>query len=209
MRIGIFGGTFNPIHYGHLRAAEEVREALDLEKVLFVPSHLPPHKELASDVPGEMRLEIVRRAIRTNSFFDLCPFEVEQGGDSYSVRTIEHVRECFHTTPYFILGQDAFNEIMTWFEAPRLFGLAHFAVMSRPGAGRPELSEVLGDEAGRFEKTSDGYVNREGNRIVFIRVTPLDISSSRIRDLCRRGRSVAYLVPEEVEEYIRSERIYL
>lgn len=208
MRIGIFGGTFNPVHLGHLRAAEEVREALDLEKVLFVPSYIPPHKELASDVPGSVRLEIVRLATRSNPFFELSPFEVEQGGNSYSVRTIEHVRQRYGGTPWFILGQDAFNEIMTWFQASRLFDLAHFAVMSRPGAERPELAHVLGEEAARFRKASDGYVSREGNRIVFVHVTPLDISSSKIRDLSRQGRSVTYLIPEEVEEYIGSERIY-
>lgn len=208
MRLGIFGGTFNPIHFGHLRVAEEVRQALDLEKVVFVPSYLPPHKELASDVPGSLRLEIVRLAVRSNPFFELSPFEVEQGGNSYSVRTIEHLRQRYRTTPFFILGRDAFNEIMTWFEPVRLFDLAHFVVMSRPGAERPELREVLGDEASRFEKTSDGYVSREGNRIVFVNVTSLDISSSKIRDLCRKGRSITYLVPREVEEYIRSERMY-
>ncbi len=208
MRIGIFGGTFNPVHLGHLRAAEEVREALDLEKVLFVPSYIPPHKELASDVPGSVRLEIVRLAVQSNPFFELSPFEVEQGGNSYSVRTIEHVRQRYGGTPWFILGQDAFNEILTWFEASRLFDLAHFAVMSRPGAERPDLRHVLGEEAARFRTASDGYVSREGNRIVFVHVTPLDISSSKIRDLCRQGRSVTYLIPEEVEEYIGSERIY-
>lgn len=208
MRIGIFGGTFNPIHLGHLRAAEEVREALDLEKVLFVPSYVPPHKELASDVPGSVRLEIVRLAVQSNPFFELSSFEVEQGGSSYSVRTIEHVRQRFQSVPWFILGQDAFNEIMTWYQASCLFDLAHFAVMSRPGAERPELACVLGEEAARFRPAPDGYVSREGNRIMFVRVTPLDISSSKIRDLCRQGRSVTYLMPKEVEEYIGRERIY-
>lgn len=208
MRIGIFGGTFNPIHLGHLRAAEEVREALDLEKVLFVPSHLPPHKELASDVPGRVRLEIVRLAVRSNPFFELSSFEVEQGGSSYSVRTIEHVRQRFESVPWFILGQDAFNEILAWYQTGRLFDLAHFAVMSRPGAQRPELAHILAEEAARFRPAPDGYVSSEGNRIVFVDVTPLDISSSKIRDLCAQGRSVTYLIPKEVEEYIGRERIY-
>lgn len=208
MRIGIFGGTFNPIHLGHLRAAEEVREALDLEKILFVPSYLPPHKELASDVPGRVRLEIVRLAVRSNPFFELSSFEVEQGGSSYSVRTIEHVRQRFESVPWFILGQDAFNEILAWYQTGRLFDLAHFAVMSRPGAQRPELAHILAEEAARFRPAPDGYVSSEGNRIVFVDVTPLDISSSKIRDLCAQGRSVTYLIPKEVEEYIGRERIY-
>lgn len=208
MRLGIFGGTFNPVHLGHLRVAEEVRETLELEKILFVPSYLPPHKELDSGVPGSIRLEIVRRAVSSNPFFELSAFEVEQGGNSYSVRTIDHLRRLHRTTPYFILGQDAFNEILTWYDAQHLFDLAHFAVMSRPGAIRPDLKDVLAEAASRFEKTSYGYVNSQGNRIIFVDVTPLDISSSKIRDLCRQGRSITYLVPREVEEYIRSERIY-
>ncbi|MFY9399599.1 MAG: nicotinic acid mononucleotide adenylyltransferase, partial [Desulfomonilia bacterium] len=110
--------------------------------------------------------------------------------------------------PVFILGRDAFNEIMTWYEAKRLFDLAHFAVMSRPGSPTLELEAVLGEEAGRFEKIPEGYINERGNRIVFVDVTPLEISSSKIRDLCRKGRSIAYLVPREVEEYVRRERIY-
>jgi nicotinate-nucleotide adenylyltransferase len=208
MRIGIFGGTFNPIHLGHLRAAEEVKECLGLEKVIFVPSHLPPHKELHSRVPGSVRLEMTRLAISSNPGFELCGFEVEQGGSSYSVRTIEHLAGRYQTTPVFILGRDAFNEIMTWYEAKRLFDLAHFAVMSRPGAHAPDLTTVLGGEAGRFEQIPEGFVNERGNRIVFVDVTPLEISSSKVRDLCRKGRSIAYLVPREVEEYVRSERIY-
>ncbi len=208
MRVGIFGGTFNPIHFGHLRAAEEVRQEIGLDTVVFVPSYIPPHKELAGSTPADKRLEIVRLAIRTNPSFALSSFEVEQGGSSYSIRTIEHMREKYGVTPFFILGQDAFNEISTWYQSARLFGLAHFVVMSRPDAKRPDLQEVLGEVHESFERTEDGYVNLMGNRIMFVRVTPLDISSSLIRSLRRQGRSVRYLVPEEVEDYIRNERMY-
>jgi nicotinate-nucleotide adenylyltransferase len=208
MRLGIFGGTFNPIHFGHLRAAEEVRQEIGLDTVVFVPSYVPPHKELAGRIPADKRLEIVRLAIRNNPFFTLSSFEVEQGGNSYSIRTIEYMREKYGVTPHFILGQDAFNEISTWYESGRLFGLAHFAVMSRPDAERPELEDVLGGMAASFERTDGGYVNEAGNRIMFVNVTPLDISSSLIRSLRRQGRSIKYLVPEEVEEYIRDERMY-
>ncbi|MFY9396731.1 MAG: adenylyltransferase/cytidyltransferase family protein, partial [Desulfomonilia bacterium] len=102
MRIGIFGGTFNPIHLGHLRAAEDVRESLGLEKVIFVPSYLPPHKELDSQVPGDVRLAMTRLAVRSNPAFEPCGFEVEQGGNSYSVRTIEYLAGRYRTTPVFI-----------------------------------------------------------------------------------------------------------
>jgi nicotinate-nucleotide adenylyltransferase len=208
MRLGIFGGTFNPIHFGHLRAAEEVRQAAGLDEVLFVPSHIPPHKELAGNATAAQRLEIVRLAIRSNPFFRLSSFEVEQGGSSYSIMTIEHVRRDYGITPHFILGRDAFNEISTWYQAKKLFGLAHFVVMSRPGATGLVLADVLGELAEDFRRDEGGYVNKCGNRIVFVEVTALDISSSLIRDLCKRGKSIRYLVPEEVEEYMKKERMY-
>lgn len=208
MRLGIFGGTFNPIHFGHLRAAEEVRQESGLDTVVFVPSYIPPHKALAGSTPADQRLEIVRLAIQTNPSFALSSFEVDQGGNSYSIRTIEHARMQYGVTPYFILGQDAFNEISSWYQSERLFDLAHFVVMSRPEAGRPVLEDVLGAMSASFEKTDGGYVNGAGNRIMFVDVTPLDISSSLIRSLRKQGRSIKYLVPEEVEEYIRNERMY-
>ncbi len=208
MMLGIFGGTFNPIHIGHLRVAEEVLQYLELDKVVFVPSYLPPHKDLADNVRGDKRLEIVRLAIAENPRFEVSPFEVDSRGNSYSIRTIEHIREACQTTPYFILGQDAFNDILTWFEKDRLFDLTHFAVMSRPHSLRPSLKDVIGPHASRYRAAGRGYVNECGNEIVFVDVTPLDISSSRIRELCREGKSIQYLVPTAVEHYIKNERMY-
>lgn len=208
MRPGIFGGTFNPIHVGHLRAAEEIREHLDLEKIIFVPSCIPPHKELDGDVAGEKRLEIVRLSTRGNPCFEVSSYEVEHPGSSYSVRSIEHFRDVYGATPFFILGQDAFNDISTWYESWRLFDLAHFAVMSRPGAARFPLHDVLGPPAGRYRETGRGYVNDAGNEIVFVDVTAYAVSSSRIRRLCRQGRSIRYLVAEDAYGYISRERIY-
>lgn len=208
MKLGIFGGTFNPIHYGHLRSAQEVSEDLGLERLIFIPSFIPPHKELAHDVPGGQRLETVRLAIQDNPLFELSAFEVEAGVTSYSIKTIEHVRKRYQTTPYFILGQDAFNEIISWYEAPRLFSLTHFVVMTRPGSPRQPLSATLGDLSAPFTATDTGYRNAGGCEIIFLEVTPLDISSSLIRSLCRSGRSIRYLVPPAVEAYIARERIY-
>jgi nicotinate-nucleotide adenylyltransferase len=208
MRIGLFGGTFNPIHIGHLRVAEEVREALGLEKVIFVPSYLPPHKELANNVNAEKRLEIVRLSIRSNPGFEASSFEVESGGNSYSIRTIEHMRRKYGSTPYFILGQDAFNEISSWFETEKLFDLAHFVVMTRPDIPCPCIDDVLRGSAARFRQTERGYRNECGNEIIFVKVTPYTLSSSMIRELCKKGKSVRYLVPEEAYDYITKERIY-
>jgi nicotinate-nucleotide adenylyltransferase len=209
MRLGLFGGTFNPIHIGHLRVAEEVREAFDLEKIIFMPSCLPPHKELADNVRADKRLEIVRLSLKSNPYFEVSSFEVDNQGSSYSIRTIEHIRSMYGCTPYFILGQDAFNEISTWFKAERLFDCAHFAVMSRPSTLRLPLEEVLGENAARFVPMEQGFINDKGNQILFVDVSPYNISSSMIRELCKKGASIRYLVCEEVHDYITRERIYV
>jgi nicotinate-nucleotide adenylyltransferase len=209
MRIGIFGGTFNPIHYGHLRAAENVRKEAFLEKVIFVPSHIPPHKELADATPSEKRLEAVRLAISGNSHLEVSSFEVDAKGTSYSIKTIEHFSSIYKTIPYFILGQDAFNEIMSWFDARRLFSVAHFIVMSRPGARKPELEAVMGAFAKTFRKTPEGYTSSSGKDIIFMDVAPNDISSSFIRDCIKAGKPVDEFIPPAVEKYIREERMYM
>ncbi|MBN1636343.1 MAG: nicotinate-nucleotide adenylyltransferase [Deltaproteobacteria bacterium] len=208
MRLGVFGGTFNPIHLGHLRAAEEVRENLAFDKIIFVPSFIPPHKDLYDVVEGHKRLEIVRRAISEYPYFDVSSFEIDQGGKSYSIRTLEHLRDTYNATPYFILGQDAFDEISTWFDTKRLFSVAHFVVMSRPGTERKPLSKIMGGIADTFQTDENGFVNKLNKKIVYIDITPLDISSSAIRRMSKQGRSITFLVPPEVEAYIKQERIY-
>jgi len=208
MRLGVFGGTFNPIHIGHLRAAEEVRENLAFDKIIFIPSFIPPHKNLKGVVEGHKRLEIVRRAIRECTGFDVSSFEIDQGGKSYSIRTLEHLLDIYNATPYFILGQDAFDEISTWFDVKRLFSVAHFVVMSRPGSERKSLNKILGSIADTFQPHENGFVNKHNKKIIYIDITPLDISSSAIRKMIKLGRSIKFLVPPEAESYIKQERIY-
>ncbi len=208
MRIGIFGGTFNPIHYGHLRAAEDVRRAAFLDKVILVPSHIPPHKELADATSSEKRLEAVRLAISGNPHLEVSSFEVDAKGTSYSIKTIEHFSSIYKTVPYFILGRDAFNDIMSWYDARRLFEVAHFIVMSRPGANKPGLNAVMGKFSKTFSKTSHGYISMAGRDIIFIDVTPNDISSSAIREYIKEGRPLTGFVPPAVEKYIYEERMY-
>lgn len=209
MRIGIFGGTFNPVHYGHLRAAEDIRKEAFLEKIIFVPSHIPPHKELADSTPSEKRLEVVRLAISSNPHFEVSSFEVDAKGTSYSIKTIEHFASMYKTVPYFILGQDAFNDIMSWFDAKRLFSVVHFIVMSRPGAKKSVLEAIMGEFAKTFIPNPEGYTSMSGRDIIFIDVAPNDISSSVIRELIKEGRPVTGLVPPAVEKYIYEERMYV
>jgi nicotinate-nucleotide adenylyltransferase len=196
--IGAFGGTFNPVHLGHLRVAEEVREALGIERVVFVPAKIPPHKEAASVAPPEIRLEIVREAVAGNPNFLVSDLELSREGPSYSVDTLSEMRR--NCAPgrrlWFIMGSDAFRDIHTWHRYPELFELADIAVMSRP----PHRSLVAPPAAlvDQFDPTETGFRHVSGHEVRFVPVTLLDISSTIIRRALAQGRSVRYLVPEVI-----------
>jgi nicotinate-nucleotide adenylyltransferase len=216
-RVGIFGGTFNPIHLGHLRAAEEVLEALSLERILFVPSGEPPHKT-GSDgdpiAPAAERLAWVRAAVAGNPRFAVEPLEIERGGPSYSVETLRTIgRRMAPELPVFVIGIDAFADVAAWREPEALFTLAHFAVISRPrppAAATPHwIPERLRDA---FELSGDGLSGRHqksGNWVRRLEIRALDISASDVRARLRRGRSVRYLLPEAVLEAVLKSRVYL
>lgn len=198
MELGIFGGTFHPVHLGHLRAAEEVREALGLARVLFVPAKLPPHKDARAVAPSEVRLDLVRRAVAGNGAFAVSDLELGRGGLSYSVDTLRELRDGLAPGDrlWFLVGSDAFREIHTWFRYPEIFTLADLAVMSRPpeAAPPPPPSALAGD----FTPFPGGLLHRSGREVRFVPVTLLDISGTAIRRALVEGRSVRYLVPEEV-----------
>ena len=215
-RVGIFGGTFNPVHIGHLRAAEEVVEILGLERMIFVPSADPPHK---SDLPGDpiakadKRLEWVELAIRDNPRFAVDPLEIERGGASYSVDTLRAIgRKIAPEKPVFTIGHDAFVEIDSWREPETLFELAHFAVITRPPVTRVSLADSLPrciQHAVELEE--DGLSGVHGPArgwIRLIEIPALDISSSEIRLRLRAGRSLRYLLPPAVAEAVEKSGAY-
>lgn len=216
--VGVYGGTFNPIHVGHLRAAEEAGEALGLERVLFVPSAVPPHKtEEPGDViaPGPERLAWVRLAIADNPRFAADPSEVERGGASYLVDTLRELRERLRGAseePVFLIGSDAFAEMGAW-RAPReLFGLAHLAVIARPGARPGRLADWLPDEVRDLvELAPDGRSGRHrsaGTWLQMVEIAGFDLSASALRRRLREGRSVRYLLPEPVRAAVLASGIY-
>jgi nicotinate-nucleotide adenylyltransferase len=215
-RIGIFGGTFNPIHIAHLRAAEEVVEALDLERMIFVPSADPPHKvDIPGDriAPAELRLEWVRLAIRDNPRFEVDAIEIERGGASYSVDTLRTIgARIAPEKPVFAIGQDAFVEIDSWREPKTLFELAHFAVITRPPVAVVSLADWLPgcirdvvepDATGVFAAHPEA-----GTWIRLIEIPALDISSSDIRIRLRGNESVRYLLPAAVHEAVEKSDAY-
>jgi len=214
-RIGILGGTFNPIHNGHLRVAEEVHQAFALQKIYLVPSARPPHKGASGVVAAEDRLAMVRRARRGNPFLGTSSYECRKGGTSYSVATLDYFRKRFVGAElYFVIGWDAWCEIGTWYSFSKLFSLANFIVISRQGA-KPWIDGsadslfpfALKDEF-CYEKEF-GYRHISGNRLHFMTVTRLDISSSQIRHETAAGRSLRYLVPDAVAGYIYRNGLYV
>ncbi|PLX97000.1 MAG: nicotinate-nicotinamide nucleotide adenylyltransferase [Desulfuromonas sp.] len=212
MRIGIFGGTFNPIHFGHLRMAEEVRETCALDRILFMPTATPPHKKLAGDVPFAQRLAMVREAIAGNPTFAVTDLEGRREGKSFSVHTLEILhREEPGIEPFFIMGMDSFCDIETWREYRRLFSLAHLVVLRRPGVEAPPADNPLPVAMqGEFcyDHAAVAYRHVSGYKVFFLCETYLDISSTQIRQLIACERSARYLLPPVVEAYIDRHGLY-
>jgi len=212
MRTGIFGGTFNPIHQAHLRIAEEVREKCALDRVIFVPAASPPHKRVSDDVSFAHRLAMVELAVADHPQFLVSDLESCRGGKSYSVHTLEIFRESNPNDElFFIIGMDSFRDLASWKDYERLFGLAQLVVVSRPGVevGTPaELLPVAIKEQFCYDQAPNQLRHQSGHRVIFLQDTYLDISSSRIRQLVAAERSIRYLVPSEVADYIIRNRLY-
>jgi len=208
-RVGLFGGTFNPIHLGHLRGAEEIRELFHLEEVVFVPSSIPPHKMKEKVVEASHRLEMVKLAVSGNPHFSVSDVEISRPGKSYSIETIKYFRERRQDAFFFILGSDAFIEIETWKEFQNLFSLCHFVVMTRPGPQKetPPLPRTLAPNF-RYAPEEKAWIHVSGYMLYFKEISFLDISSTKVRELIEIGRSVRYLIPPEVETYIREHSLY-
>lgn len=198
-RIGIMGGTFDPIHYGHLVLAETVRDTMGLEQIVFVPAGSPPHKTDAEITPARHRIAMVQRAIRGNPHFVLSTMETERPGTSFTVDTLEQLRGAVPpgTEFYFITGSDALLGILSWKDAGRMADLCHFVAATRPGTSRGHLREFL-----------DTLPDSLRDRIDVIPVPALEISSTEIRRKTREARTIRYLLPESVEDYIRKEGLY-
>ena len=216
MKVGIFGGTFNPIHYGHLRAAEEVREQLGLDRVLFVPSGNPPlkRKDIA---PARHRFAMVKLAVKDNRLFQLSDIESRLPGKSYTVKTIEALQKENPQVEFsLILGIDAFLDIPNWWRPEHLVTLAHFIVISRPGYAFLDLRSspyikinkpiLKGLDASDIESHKATLLSQK--KAVLLRLTPLSISSTEIRRLVQLGSSIKYLLPPAVQSYIMNNKLY-
>ena len=214
MKWGLFGGTFDPIHIGHLRCASEMLELFHLNRIIFVPAARPPHKLNATITPFYHREQMIRLAIEGNPEFSFSDVENRREKTSYSVETVEYLLDKYRLKKldlYFILGQDAFHAIRTWKDWERLLLMCHFAVMTRPGYMHRGLEEILTPEfASRFtyDEGVRGFRGPTGHLICFREVTFLDIASSNIRKRAKEGKDVHYLVTDEVRRYIVKNSLY-
>ena len=221
MRIGLFGGTFNPVHFGHLRAALEVKAGFDLDEVILIPAALPPHK-----LPGEVadaadRLQMLNLALEDTPGLKLSNVELMRTGPSYTIDTVQHFK---HTLPdqsriYLIMGMDAFLEIDTWKSYDELLLKIPFIIINRPKSGTDGnvigwkfmenfvTSKISADYV--FSESQSCYRAKNKQPVYIFEVTVLDISSTRVRSLINGGRSIRYLVPQKVADFINSKGLYL
>lgn len=213
-RIGLFGGTFNPIHSGHMKAAEVVREGFVLDKILFIPSYIPPHKESTDVASPAHRLRMIELALTSHPRFEPSAIEIEAGGKSYSILTLKKIKKAHpEALILFILGVDAFLEIETWREYRRVLDQCSFIVISRPGYRLAEAKNVLGDEYRDRIHELPPVPNVKGDvmeaRVFLLPIDALGISSTEIRRRIRHGLSIRGMVPEEVEAYILENSLYM
>ena len=206
--LGILGGTFDPVHHGHLRSAIEVREQLGLSEVRLVPAARPPHRD-EPGAPAAHRLAMLERALSGTSGLRADDRELRREGPSWMVDTLASFREEAPGRPLFlIIGQDAANGLDSWHRWRELFELAHIVVMRRPDARIDYGAELAGEVARRETRQPGELLARPAGGCIALPVTALDISASAIRRLVAAGRSPAFLTPDPVIAYMRREGLY-
>jgi len=196
--IGILGGTFDPIHIGHLILAQEIGQKLCFSKILFIPAKIPPHKQ--NSAADFHRYEMVKLAIQDNPFFDISRVELDRSGISYTIDTIQILQTQLQEPLAFIIGADNILDLPNWYQWQKLVQICEFAIGSRPGF---DLSTL--DRLGTFI----GQSKAEKFKQNCVEIPSIFISSSQIREKYSRGESVRYLVPDLVDSYICKNKLYL
>lgn len=200
IRFAVMGGTFDPIHYGHLVTAEAVRDEYDLDKVLFMPSGNPPHKMGKSPSDANHRYLMTVLATTTNPYFEVSRIEVDRQGITYTVDTLRELRNIYGEKAeiYFITGADAILEIFSWQNVDELFNLCFFVAATRPGYYKERVEQKLKEIESNYKK-----------KIYDIEVPSLAISSTDIRNRIKNDKTIRYLLPEAAEDYIRKCNLYM
>lgn len=195
-RLGVMGGTFNPIHLGHLMIAEEAREAYSLDRVLFIPSYITPHKEVHG-ATAQQRLEMTRLATADNPYFTVSDMEIRRRGPSYTLDTLRFLKKLYGPSHelYFISGTDTIQDLPNWNHPEDILRLCHFI-----GATRPDGTEAIMPVIRHFGSL--------GHHILKLSVPTMELSSTELRRRIREGRSIRYMIPWAVADYIRKNGIY-
>ncbi len=204
--VGLFGGTFNPIHYGHLAIAEEVRSKHNLDKIIFIPTSLPPHKEPIDLVDAKKRSIMTYLATVSNPCFEVSTYEVDRGGKSYTIDTVKHFHRVFEgkVELYFIIGADMLIEIASWKNIAELLEICHFIAVSRPGY---DMKKILNQQ---FLSSQNHFLASQWlERISVEETAMLEISATDVRRRVKEWKSIKYLVPEPVEQFIHNQQLYL
>lgn len=211
MNIGIFGGSFNPIHIGHLIVAEEVYQQRALSKVIFMPTGISPHKELTDLLASFHRYQMVKDAIRDNEHFEVSDLEIKRSGKSYTIDTISTLKEMYgkYHNLFLIMGTDMINEISTWKAIDVLSTMCHFVVVNRfPVSIHGNNSQTSFLKRDLCEITVFSSEKKSEIERLKVTIPPIGISSTEIRTRIQSGRSIRYLVPRCVEDYIKSHNLY-
>lgn len=210
MTLGVLGGTFDPIHHGHMAAAATAQQFLDLDSIVLVPSRIPPHRQDAVGASAEQRYEMASLAAAERPGWSASRLEIDRDGPSYTFDTLAELRN--GTQIFFILGADAFAEIATWYRYPDVLDLANFVVVSRPGVTLDSLRERVPSAFEHHPPCSVSALRDLGSeetRVILVEARTPDISSTDIRRRVRAGQSVDGLVPDPVAAYISTHRLYV
>jgi nicotinate-nucleotide adenylyltransferase len=213
VRLGLFGGTFNPIHLGHLRAAEEITELMELKNILFIPSASPPHKNNQPLIEFSHRFEMVRLAISDRPGFSVSDMEARREGLSYTVDSLRqlHASHDGSLDAYFVVGDEAFMEMPTWKEYRELLALTNFVIINRARYDAKKAERLLTEKVSpdfTWDPVQKAFTCPGKGNVFYRDVTRLDISSTGIRERLARGASIRYLVPEPVRVYIKENNLY-
>ncbi|QGU00028.1 Nicotinate-nucleotide adenylyltransferase [Candidatus Syntrophocurvum alkaliphilum] len=196
--IGILGGTFDPIHFGHLIAGEYARHEFDLDRIIFIPSARPPHKDNVNVLDSNHRYNMVKLATQENMFFEVSTLEMERQGYSYTVDTVKYFATRYEEAEiYFIMGVDALLFINTWKNLDELIAMCKFIIVTRPGYELNQNDQCFNNLPSNFWES-----------IEFLEIPGMDISSTDIRDRVQQNKTIKYLLPRLVEEYIKKHNLY-
>ncbi|MGC8602234.1 MAG: nicotinate-nucleotide adenylyltransferase [Desulfomonilaceae bacterium] len=209
MKTGILGGTFNPPHFGHLRLAEEVLGFYNLDRIIFVPCHQPPHKDKTNIPAPQDRLNMTILACSDNPKFEVSNIELKFPAPSYTINTLKYFKFDSSNEIYFIMGSDSLSDITTWKDYQDLFNLANFIVVERQGVTFDQAWERIPFQLQRkFTTKLNHFSHVSGNTVISSGIKGLNISSTKIRKLLKQSLSARYLIPDCVLDYIKEHNLY-